>query len=187
MGTGKREGLLVLGSKKPHKATAETLRLLASWNARQQQPLPVRVTGLTAWPAEWPPPPEGRHIHWLGRVSDEQLADEYANTRALVLLSVIEGFGLPALEAILSGATVCYRNVSSVGEIMDGAPGGWDGRTAQGFDASLDAALAMPEETRRALAERLRASCRWDTLAQQTLAEYSRLFFTPREPAPSNR
>ena len=166
-----RSGLLVLGSRQPHKATRLTLALLAA-NPLGRAGEPVRVAGLAGWPAEWGTPPALPGLEWLGKISDEALAREYARTRALVLLSEIEGFGLPALEAVLSGAAVCYRDVSSVGEIMRGAPGGWDGRDEASFPAALDQALQAPSGDWAAVRTRMESECSWDGAAGRVLQAY---------------
>ena len=166
-----RDSLLVLGSRQPHKATRRTLEMLAT------HPLvrggePVRVAGLTGWPGEWGAAPVLPGLTWLGRIPDEALAAEYARARALILLSEIEGFGLPALEAVLSGAAVCYRDVSSVGELLQGAPGGWDGRDTASFQAALDQALRAPSSAWAAVRGRLDRECRWSVAAEGVLQAY---------------
>ncbi|MFO1531858.1 MAG: glycosyltransferase [Kiritimatiellia bacterium] len=173
--SGTRDSLLVLGSRQPHKATRQTLHLLAAWSARTPSPPPVRITGLSGWPVEWGPAPILPSATWLGRVSDDQMAGEYGRARALVFLSEIEGFGLPALEAVLAGAAVCYRNVSSVGELMQGAPGGWDGLSDSGFPAALEESLAAPQAVWDQVKSRLARDCRWDLAARKTLDEYRKM------------
>ena len=45
-------------------------------------------------------------IRFLGRLSDEELRSFYGGAEALVLASHVEGFGLPALEALACGTPV---------------------------------------------------------------------------------
>ncbi len=170
-----RDSLLVLGSRQPHKATAQTLRLLSAWMTARKDTPRLRITGLKGWPDAWGDAPALPEATWLGRLSDEQLAEEYARTRALVLLSEIEGFGLPALEGVLSGAAVCYRNVSSVAELMQGAPGAWDGVSEDGFFKALDEALTASPQVWAGVAARLERDCRWDAAASSMLRIYSEL------------
>ena len=170
-----RDSLLVLGSRQPHKAIRQTLRMLSGWMARTPGSPALRITGLSGWPAEWGSAPALPGAVWLGRVPDDQLAREYARAKALVLLSEIEGFGLPALEAVLSGAAVCYRNVSSVGELMQGAPGAWDGRDEEGFHRALHEALAAPPAAWAAVRERLARDARWDQTAATMLGLYAQM------------
>jgi glycosyltransferase involved in cell wall biosynthesis len=174
-GSADRDSMLVLGSRQPHKAIARTLRMLSTWMARTPGAPALRITGLTGWPAEWGSAPDLPGAVWLGRIPDDHLAREYARAKALVLLSEIEGFGLPALEAVMSGAAVCYRNVSSVGELMQGAPGAWDGRDEEGFYRALHEALRAPPEAWSAVRDRLARDARWDQTAATMLGLYAKM------------
>lgn len=49
--------------------------------------------------------------------SDERLAGLYSNTRAVVLLSLYEGFGLPVIEGLAFGKPAIVSNRSSLPEI----------------------------------------------------------------------
>ncbi len=150
----RRDAVLVIGSTAPHKATAETLRLLDAWAARRPGRQTVVVTGLAAL-ADQPDAPAPRHLDlcFEGRVPAARMSALLGECRALVFLSEVEGFGLPLLEAYAMRTPVCYRNASSLAEVMAGAPGGWDGRTPESFFAALEAALALTPEA----VERIRA------------------------------
>lgn len=175
-----KEGILVIGSRLPHKATRQTLTLLAKWYAIHPQAPGLRVVGLKAWPEEWGEEPSLPNVTWLGRVSDSQLADEMGRTQVLVFLSEIEGFGLPILEAIYSGAAVCYRNASSMKELMQDAPGAWDGVSDTSFMQAMDEALLSPPDKWRAVKSRLESICRWDVVAQSVLRSYRQLLESDR-------
>jgi glycosyltransferase involved in cell wall biosynthesis len=66
------------------------------------------------------------HVEIRTNVSDEQLAQLYASTRVLVLPSLVEGFGLPVLEAMACGCPVAASNAASLPEV--------GGDAAQYFD-----------------------------------------------------
>jgi len=57
------------------------------------------------------------HIHLLGNVSDEELANLYQNACAFVFPSLYEGFGIPPLEAMALGCPVILSSSSSLTEI----------------------------------------------------------------------
>jgi glycosyltransferase involved in cell wall biosynthesis len=112
-------------------------------------------------------------VSYVGRASDAQLRDLMQGSRALVFLSEIEGFGLPLLEAYDAHTPVCYRNASAPAEVMDGAPGGWDGESEEGFHAALGEALALsPEEIER-IRERLLSRFNWEAAAARTVDLYA--------------
>ena len=55
---------------------------------------------------------------FAGDVSDSELAALYRGAAALVLPSLYEGFGLPALEAMACGTPVIASNVTSLPEVV---------------------------------------------------------------------
>lgn len=58
----------------------------------------------------------------LGRVSDDELIHAYRDSDALIFASLAEGFGLPILEAQMTGRPVITSNCSSMPEVAgDGA------------------------------------------------------------------
>jgi glycosyltransferase involved in cell wall biosynthesis len=164
-GCEKREGVLVFGSTQPHKAVRQTLELLAKYNVQAGYPLPVNVTGLSGWPSEWGSAPRGHRFTFHGRLPDSELIDLLARSKALVFLSRNEGFGLPVLEALMCGTPVCYLDAHATGELMAGAPGGWDGAEEIGFIQALDAALAQDATAIAAVRDRLAERCNWPSVA----------------------
>jgi glycosyltransferase involved in cell wall biosynthesis len=63
----------------------------------------------------------GKWVKYLGYVPDEDLMELYHNCLAYVFPSKIEGFGLPGLEAMASGAPVISSNSSCLPEIYGDA------------------------------------------------------------------
>ncbi len=63
----------------------------------------------------------GGAVHFTGFVPDEDLVHLYTACQAFVLPSFLEGFGLPAVEAMACGAAVVASNVGSLPEVLDGA------------------------------------------------------------------
>jgi glycosyltransferase involved in cell wall biosynthesis len=57
-------------------------------------------------------------VHFAGYVDDETLAGMYAGSRLFVLPSQEEGFGLPALEAMASGAPVIVSDGGALPEVV---------------------------------------------------------------------
>ena len=58
-----------------------------------------------------------KNITFTGFVSDEELSWLYINTQAYVFPSLMEGFGLPSLEAMTYGAPVVSSNATCLPEI----------------------------------------------------------------------
>ena len=59
-----------------------------------------------------------KNIIFFGEATDEQLANLYRNALAYVFPSLLEGFGLPALEAQSANIPVISSNLSSLPEVL---------------------------------------------------------------------
>jgi glycosyltransferase involved in cell wall biosynthesis len=109
-------------------------------------------------------------------VADEELEALYASATCFVLPSLIEGFGLPVLEAMARGVPVACSNRPALPEVA--------GEAALFFDPTDQAAvteaarrLLTDAELRERLSARglLRASeFTWRRTAEETLASYRR-------------
>lgn len=91
---------------------------------------------------------KGANAHWLGHVTDDQLADLYRAAAVVCVPSLYEGFGLPILEAMACGAPVVASNRGAMPEIA--------GEAAITTDPTPDAlALGIHEALDGGQAERL--------------------------------
>lgn len=120
--------------------------------------------------------PLGGLVRFLGRVEQLDLVRLYNAAVAVVLVSVYEGFGLPALEAMACATPVLVSNCSSLPEVVGDA-----GFYVQpdDVDSIADGLQQIWEdpEARRARGERGRARANdftWDAVARRTSEEYAR-------------
>ena len=60
-------------------------------------------------------------VKFLDYVPDEDLPALYKGAKCFVLVSLYEGFGIPALEAMSFGCPVVVSNISSLPEVVGGA------------------------------------------------------------------
>jgi glycosyltransferase involved in cell wall biosynthesis len=111
-----------LGVAGPYLLSVSTLeprknlpRLLAAYDAarpRLPEPWPLVVVGPAGWgPSVAPLPGAVR----TGRVEPAVLSALYAGAQALVYVPLIEGFGLPAVEAMAAGIPVVASSMPSTG------------------------------------------------------------------------
>jgi len=63
---------------------------------------------------------DGR-IFFLGHIDEKKLPSLYKGAIALFYMSLMEGFGLPIIEAMASGTPVITSNTSSLAEVSNGA------------------------------------------------------------------
>lgn len=124
--------VLLLGSQALHKNISIVLGLIPRLAARGIDVAVVggrtpRVFGQFALPPE-----KQTGIRWLGAVSDDDLAGLMQTSLCLAFPSLMEGFGLPPLEAMALGCPVVASNCASLPEVCG--------------DAALYASPTDPEE-----------------------------------------
>jgi glycosyltransferase involved in cell wall biosynthesis len=111
----RRPFVLLIGNRARHKNAALLLRLAPSL---AELGLDVFVAGGTASifaDIEAGPPPA--NVRLLGYISDDDLALLFRNAFCLAFPSLVEGFGLPLVEAMALGCPIIASDVSSIPEI----------------------------------------------------------------------
>ena len=118
-------------------------------------------------------------IHWIAGASQAELAALYRGASLFVFPSTSEGFGLPVLEAMSSGAPVVTSALSSLPEVAGDAALLVDPHDVDALAAAMIAVLADP-----ALHARLRAAglaraatFTWQATARQTVRVYEAVGF----------
>lgn len=116
-----------------------------------------------------------QHVRFLGVVAEDELPALYSGSALTVVASRYEGFGLPVLEAMASGAVVACSSASSLPEVA--------GDAALMFDPDDEEAIALAiarclgdEELRGTLRERgttQAAPFTWEKTAAATLEAYA--------------
>ncbi|MCC8460344.1 glycosyltransferase family 4 protein, partial [Photorhabdus aegyptia] len=62
-----------------------------------------------------------KRVKLLDFLSEEELKKQYREARLFVFASLLEGFGIPLLEAMASGTPICCSNTTSIPEIASDA------------------------------------------------------------------
>lgn len=127
------------------------------------------------------------HVHLLGHVDEQTLADIYASSDLVVAPSSYEPFGIVALEAAAAGVPLVVGDTGGLAEFVTEARG----RRCRPNDpddlaSQILAALADPLGTqrRRDAARTALQDYTWARIAERTDAVYDR---TRREPHPPRR
>lgn len=109
-----------------------------------------------------------------GPVSEAELAGLYANALAVVYPTLYEGFGLPVLEAMASGAAVLTSTDPAVTEVAGGAA--WQGGATDGraWVEGMLACVEAPERLAgwREAGRRRAGEFSWERTARETRAVY---------------
>lgn len=111
---------LAVGSLLPHKNYETLLGAFQKFRDETQSDTRLIVVGGTVPAGPKCPTTDSdlAGVTFLGRVSDDELGSLYANAKAFVFPSKYEGFGLPPLEAQLTGCPVIAADTEVARETL---------------------------------------------------------------------
>ncbi|MCP4609819.1 MAG: glycosyltransferase family 4 protein [Planctomycetes bacterium] len=121
----------------------------------------------------------GNAINFTGFVPDADLVHLYTACQAFVLPSYLEGFGLPAVEAMACGAAVVASNVGSLPEVLDGAGELFDPHDVSALAACLKRIIVDSAYQRQLQARSSRRALdfSWETSARQLIDIFNTMRF----------
>jgi hypothetical protein len=182
--------LLCLGSDFRHKNRPFAIRVLRELRARHGWPGQLVLAGghvefgsseaeeRTLLAAD---PGLAQAVVDLGRVEEAQRAWLVQHARAVIVPSVIEGFGLMPLEAAAAAVPCLFAAGSSLREVVSESLAtlvAWDAEASADIAAPLLAdGVARDEHVRRLRADAAR--WRWETLASRLVGAYESALHTP--------
>jgi len=175
-----RPYLLFVGSTKPHKNIGALLRAFESLAATSDVDLIIvggQAKQRTIDTAALHLAGElGARVRVVSGAPDDAVKQFVANAAALVLPSLYEGFGLPALEAMAAGAPCIVSNAASLPEVGGHAVLYCDPRDPADIARQIQRLLTdTPLRDALVAAGRARAArFSWDTTASMTLAVLER-------------
>jgi glycosyltransferase involved in cell wall biosynthesis len=141
-------GFLVVGTIEPRKGHAQSL---AAMELLWEQGVDVSLIfcGKKGWMVDdfirhlEGHPELNRHLFWYDAASDETLESLYAGSRALLVPSVGEGFGLPLIEAARFGLPLILRDLPVFREIAGDHAYYFQGETPGSLADALRAWLSL--------------------------------------------
>lgn len=163
--------VLYVGSRAPNKNIQAVLRAFARsahaaelvvTGTRQEWAASLRVAGVEP----------GEQIRYLGSVGETELAEAYRQATVLLMPSIEEGYGLPALEAMASGVPVVYGRDAAMCEVVAGAGLSVDPHDSDALAAAVDAVIVDADLAARLTAEGLRRAAErtWPAVADRIAA-----------------
>ena len=144
--------LLWIGSARPHKNLRRLLQTFAA--VKDRLPHDLLLVGM----AEGDPPADavtralltglGSRVRLVGVLSDAGLHAAMAGADALVVPSLYEGFGLPALEAMAARVPVIAARAASLPEVCGPCARYFDPTSVESLSSQLIAHAAMSQDER---------------------------------------
>ncbi len=174
--------VLYLGINKPHKNLEQLVAAWATVTSKLPETPLLLIAG--AWDERYGGVKTAvahhnlsEKVHFLGRVPDADLPALYSGAALFVFPSLVEGFGLPVLEAMACGTAVACSHTSSLPEVGGEAVAYFDPTNSQEI-ASVLIALLQDKEKREGLAKKgllQAAQFSWEETAAATLTHYRTL------------
>lgn len=177
-----RPVVLSVGNRMPHKNFPGLLAAVAAL-PREQRPVTVIAGSRLPDPLEADVARLGLEADVVlpGWVSDAQLEALFQIADLYVCPSLVEGFGLPVVDALRRGIPVLAHDVPVLREVGGVAARYADATDATDFGAAIGAALASPPDADAREAARAWASrFTWDGAAEATAAELERVLSAGR-------
>ena len=169
--------ILHVGARRPHKNQRILVEALAKLRGRHPdlglvlvgQPDPRFPDDLTELVAALN---LSDHVRQFTSADDECLQDLYANAAVFAYPSIIEGFGMPLLEAMAAGLPVVASDAEAVQETASGGALIVPALTADRWVEAIDQVLSDPDlaQDLRERARKVAATCTWAKTAEHTLA-----------------
>ena len=183
IGVGDGPFLLTLSTVEPRKNLPRLMMAFANLTERPEyRDLRLVVAGRMGWKTE---ESLGRpaelgiedRVDFVGYVPDEGLARLFAACEGFVLPSLIEGFGLPLLEALASGVPTASSNAGSLPEVGGELPHYFDPMDVEAMGVALEAVLRQARSRPRdvAVGTAHAGRFRWSDTARATLEVIERV------------
>jgi glycosyltransferase involved in cell wall biosynthesis len=169
-----RGALLYIGSEEKRKNLVSLARVYMGLGQRRRNLPPLILVGPGSHWGQGGSLAGGMQIHATGYLETREIRALMAASRALVLPSLEEGFGLPVAEAMAAGLPVVCSQGSALEEVAGGAAtlvNPLDTRSiAAGIERVLDDPKRLEEQRKQGLERSQQFD--WDLSARMTLAFY---------------
>jgi glycosyltransferase involved in cell wall biosynthesis len=117
------------------------------------------------------------YVKWIGNVSPENMVKTYQEADLLLYPSLLEGFGLPVLEAFACGIPVVTSNTTSLPEVAGNAALLVDPEDPKAIAEAVSRLMEKPALRAQLVERGLKRAKQftWEKTARETMAVYERL------------
>jgi len=172
--------LLFVGSIEPRKNLLNLLKAYHLLPEGIKENYPLILVGFKGWENReimQEIDKEKEHIHYLGYLSNEELAHVYSLATLFIYPSLYEGFGIPPLEAMACGTAVIASRTASIPEVCIDAVVYIDPNSSQDIAEKITELLGMPEKRNVLVKKGLVHSKHftWDKAAKEHLKVFEKV------------
>lgn len=168
----RKEQILVDVRKAPHKRTDLALQYLRQWvDSSSYEGTIVCVGSLPDGVSL----PDGNNWYFVGRVPPEECEALMGRSKVVVQFSEYEGFGMPAVEAVLVGACPVYSELPPTKEVMGDAGYSFCNTDYSSFAEAMSQALSTSPEQVAQWADQLMERHNWDNVCSVILTQLREL------------
>jgi glycosyltransferase involved in cell wall biosynthesis len=131
---------------------------------------------------EWTHANNFKNVDFLGFISDNHLNWLYKNTAGYIVPSLMEGFGLPGLEAMKSHAPVISSNATCLPEVYQSGAHYFDPLDIDAMAHAINDVLTDKNLAKTLInnGEKVASQYSWERMAQQTLNVYNTVLKTKK-------
>lgn len=125
-------------------------------------------------------PQNGRKLYWLSGISDAYLKAVYEAASGVVVASIVEGYGLPIIEAAHYGKPLLLRDIPVFREVAEDNAAYFEGEDAESLAEAMEKWIKDIGEGRAIDSMEIEALS-WEECARGILMKMDSKFFTPDE------
>ncbi|MFA5149990.1 MAG: glycosyltransferase [Candidatus Omnitrophota bacterium] len=162
----KRDFLLLLTSSWPHKFTKKAVGFIERWQKENSYKGGVELVGTLPSSMAVPHCPGWHHSQRLSETEYRQLLTE---ARALLFFSGYEGFGMPPVEAMISGTCPVFSDLPVTREVMRGMGFTFSNYSYESFAKALNEALRVSAAQIRFWGEQLLEYYNWNKVVERVV------------------
>jgi len=134
----KKNQIIVLTSKWPHKRTRLAMDYISRWQSM------IHYVGTVHWVGSIPDGSGlGGQANWIHhpRLPENEFRKLLGESRALLFFTNYEGFGMPPVEAMLGHTCPVYSDIPVTREVMQGMGQAFNNDDFESFSAAMNKAL----------------------------------------------
>lgn len=164
--------LLYVGNAYPHK---NLKRLIEAFSELEEKDIKLMLVGRKDYFYQrLEQQTSSKNVIFFGFVNDEELSAFYRNALALVQPSMMEGFGLPVLEAMVNRCPVVCSDIPSLTELTKGNAVYFNPEDTKDMKLKLESVIGKKEEYRELIEKAFERSKEfsWEKMTKETIKIY---------------